>query len=416
MKKARKYRDQIKSVIVILGTLFCYIVVSVVMFLFYRNATPYVPPEEQLDLPKVILESLSNTITIVGGVVDGIIAVVFWCYNKNTSRLKIIIFTALFFGLIAFNTVASRYPLTISWVALVDSTIFVVGMVLLLVLRDRNQQPVQEGTKKFRIGNIRNKKIIAEQIFSVKRELTATDVVYTCSSFDYSYKPGHDINGILSVSYKIPRGIDNTFEAIRNMYLALITEGSKETKERLVSLLESEANQLINYLKTIPSSSEITLLDCCKARILLIYKAFLTMLDPQPEHQSIGWYGGEAYIGEICLGDGELGISEEIEHRLFTLLRTGILGSILLGPDLRYIFRYHKDGYKTGRCYSAICFPSTSGSSSGVTNCRLCLFTLDDIQSGTIPQYITEAIRKEENRIAEGLHKMERGDINGESA
>lgn len=308
--------------------------------------------------------------------------------------------------LILFNAVANQYPLSISWVELVDSIIFLVGMFILLYFGEHTLRQSEERGKKLRIiGNIKNKKIIAAQIFSVKKEATATDVIYTCNSLDCFFKSGNNINGILTVSYTLPRQRDSTFAVILESYLTFVADGSTETEKTLINLLETEKASLTEELKKIPFPNAITLADCCKARLLIIYTAFLKMLKHTPEGDGDRWYGGEAYIGELSMGAGELGIAPDIEHRLFTLFRTGLLGAILLGPDLRYVFRYQKDGYKAGRQYSAICLPHLTGSDPN----KVCLFTLNDTTS-PVPQYITEAVRKEENRIAEIVHKMEGGE------
>ena len=129
----------------------------------------------------------------------------------------------------------------------------------------------------------------------------------------------------------------------------------------------------------------------------------------QPGFFSSNQVGFNTYIGELCMGTGELGIRTDIEQRLFTLLRTGLLGAILLGPDLRYIFSYQKNGYKSGRQYSAICLSDFNGQSSSN---RVCLFTLNN-KDKPVPQYITEALRKEEYRIVETIHKLEGRENNG---
>ena len=56
----------------------------------------------------------------------------------------------------------------------------------------------------------------------------------------------------------------------------------------------------------------------------------------------------------IKIGDGYLQLENlEIEKRLFTLVRTGILGAILVGDMDYYAFDYVKDGSKAGRKYIA---------------------------------------------------------------
>lgn len=412
MKKGRVNTNVVKSCIVIGGALLCYIAICIMLFFFYHHATPFILPTEKVDLAQVIVDSLSNSVTIATGIADAVIALVLMINRKEIPKWEIIFFAALFFGLILFNAVANRYSLSIYWVELVDGIIFLFGMFILLLFGGRVLRQAEKGWKKLRIiGNIGNKKIIAAQIFSVKKVTTATNVTYTCNSLDYFLRNGHDINGILSVSYKLPRQRDNTFNIIRDSYLTFVADGSEETEKTLINLLEAEKASLTAELQKISSSSAVTLENCCTARLLIIYTAFLKMLKHVSEKDGSGWYGGEAYIGELSMGTGELGIPPDIEHRLFTLFRTGLLGAILLGPDLRYIFSYQKDGYKTGRQYSAICLSDFADSSSN----KVCLFTLND-STRPVPQYITEAIRKEEDRIAETFIKWKEVKSDGKSS
>ena len=410
MKKRRDIVEVVKSWCVIIGTTLCYIVLSLINVYFYHHVAPLEPPSGEVDLAKVIIEVLSNSITIAAGATDGLVAFLLGCGKKEISRKKIAIFAILFFVLIVFNAVANRIALSVFWIELVGGIIFLLGMAGLLFIGECKAEPFEGGKRRPKIiGNIKNKQIIAAQIFSVKREIEPTKVVYVCNLLDHSIKSGHDINGILSVSYELPRQIFSTFEVIHASYLNFVTDGSLDTKEKLVELLESESNNLVQRLRMIQSSDEVKLEDCCIARLLIIYMAFLKMLKHTSGDDNSGWYGGESYIGELCMGTGELGIRTDIEQRLFTLLRTGLLGAILLGPDLRYIFSYQKNGYKSGRQYSAICLSDFNGQSSSN---RVCLFTLNN-KDKPVPQYITEALRKEEYRIVETIHKLEGRENNG---
>lgn len=215
MKKRRDIVEVVKSWCVIIGTTLCYIVLSLINVYFYHHVAPLEPPSGEVDLAKVIIEVLSNSITIAAGATDGLVAFLLGCGKKEISRKKIAIFAILFFVLIVFNAVANRIALSVFWIELVGGIIFLLGMAGLLFIGECKSEPFEGGKRRPKIiGNIKNKQIIAAQIFSVKREIEPTKVVYVCNLLDHSIKSGHDINGILSVSYELPRQIFSTFEVI----------------------------------------------------------------------------------------------------------------------------------------------------------------------------------------------------------
>lgn len=179
MKKRRDIVEVVKSWCVIIGTTLCYIVLSLINVYFYHHVAPLEPPSGEVDLAKVIIEVLSNSITIAAGATDGLVAFLLGCGKKEISRKKIAIFAILFFVLIVFNAVANRIALSVFWIELVGGIIFLLGMAGLLFIGECKSEPFEGGKRRPKIiGNIKNKQIIAAQIFSVKREIEPTKVVY----------------------------------------------------------------------------------------------------------------------------------------------------------------------------------------------------------------------------------------------
>lgn len=394
----KKLNFSLRSVIICIGTLITYVGICALLFFLYKRAIPVVPSSGN-DIAQVILNVLSNSVTIWSGLIDIVATIILWRWKQaNAPRWEILVFSVLFFLLVLFNSFALAYPLSSSWIVLIDSLFFVIGVVLLLLrlLSAQAQQEELPTKGKMRIiGSINNRFIVAEQVYTVKKVIVQ-NVTYTFNSIDYRLRNGYNINGILSVTYSLPYQDDATFTLIRSCYLNYISDGSEETKTELIKLLKTESSSLIARLKKISSAEEVQPKDCCTARILMIYLAFLRRLDSSE---------GD-YIGELSLGEGQLGIPVDIEVRLFTLLRTGLLGAILLGPEIRYCFSYRKSGYKAGRKYSTICLPTIDGSPSN----KVCLFALENISTTSIPSHVIDAIREDENRITTALHKMERGE------
>lgn len=400
MKKRKDLGMRVKRFLADWGASIAYLVVCLGACMFYSRSVPFSPPVEKKDVASVVLESLSNTVTIVAGIADFIVAMILCLTKKDAPKKDIILLSATFFLLILFDSFAIRFPLSSAWIVLVNCFFFVLSTSILLI-RFLNKQVKLEEKKSEVIGSIKHKKIAAEQLFSFVRSVDGKDVTYTLKSIEHKLRMGHDVNGILSVTYRIPCEEDSTFSMILQTYFSLESEGTDETKENLIATLRREKDKLTKRLQAINSADCVTPEDCCIARILMIYLAFLQMLSPSEEQQNT-WYGGENYIGELSFDEGWLGIDVEIEKRLFTLLRTGLLGAVLLGPDLRYFFSYRNGGYKQGRRYSATCLPANDDNTN-----KVILFALDNIPEKTVPQYITNALHREEIRVTELLRELE---------
>lgn len=403
----------IHPIIVNGGAVVVYIAICVGFILACRWNAASIDESIEKSLAEVLLDTISNTITIATGIIDISIAVVLGWQRKDIPRKRIAFVTVTFFAFVYFNSVALEYPLNSKWIVFVDSLFFVLNAAIVLLQKSK-ESTLQNNKPQRIIGNINNKHIIAEQLFSVKRIEKSDQIIYALNSMEHTVKGEHDVNGILSVTYRLPVEDDTSFAFIRNAHHAFVCEGKEETKNELIKTLTREKNKLTQKLQNISSPEEVTPDDCCLARLLIIYLAFLRILNPPVEssdeegrNKNVEWYGGEAYIGELSLAEGEIGIDVEIEKRLFTLLRTGLLGAVLVGHELRYLFSYKKDGYKIGRRYSAANLSSSEDTSSNI----ICLITLANIHTKTIPQYITDAIRREENRIANATHKLERGEM-----
>ena len=91
--------------------------------------------------------------------------------------------------------------------------------------------------------------------------------------------------------------------------------------------------------------------------------------------------------------DGVLGLENiEIEKRLFTYFRTGILGAIFLGQNDIYTFDYWKDGSKIGRKYCAFKINREE-------RMLICMVILKERKNNILSKDIVEAIKKIEKKL-----------------
>ena len=103
--------------------------------------------------------------------------------------------------------------------------------------------------------------------------------------------------------------------------------------------------------------------------------------------------------------DGVLGLENiEIEKRLFTYFRTGILGAIFLGQNDIYIFDYWKDGSKVGRKYCAF-------QVNNEEKMIICLVVLKKRKNNVLSKDIVEAIKKLEKKLDDSWKKSKEIDL-----
>jgi hypothetical protein len=91
--------------------------------------------------------------------------------------------------------------------------------------------------------------------------------------------------------------------------------------------------------------------------------------------------------------DGVLGLENiEIEKRLFSYFRTGILGAIFLGQNDIYTFNYWKDGSKIGRKYCAFQINREE-------RMIICMVVLRERKNNILSKDIVDAIKNIEKKL-----------------
>ena len=397
--------SQIRSLIVDIVALIVYIVICIGLISYCPKHPADIQTDHQ-NWASVLLASLINSAAIVLDVAAILAAVVLAWRKKEIPKREIAVFSIAFLIFVNFNMYALHYPFDNHVIVLVDGIIYVVCASKSLLLKPK--PPITDNSRHEKVlGRITHKAIIAEQLYSYRRTEKNDYVIYSVTSDEYTARSENAIRGILSVTYRLPREDDNTISFIRETYNRLVNEGNDDTRTKLIRTLKSEAERLTDKLKTIPRVDDVSEDDCCLARLLIVCLAYMRILDPphadNPDNPKGkgdgGWHGTESYIGELSLNAGELGLDIEIEKKLFEYLRTGLLGAILVGSGLRYIFNFRINGLNNGRMYSATELRDTEGNNMN----RICLFTLAGIDSLSVPPYIVSGISKEEERVTKKL-------------
>jgi hypothetical protein len=157
-----------------------------------------------------------------------------------------------------------------------------------------------------------------------------------------------EINAILSTCYTVDKIIIDEFNIVLNMFRDYQDDAPAIAyRKAIANKVEHNISLLMAELKKIDDTENITKEHLCITRIIVLYLTIIDALDKE-----------STYIG---LDIKSLGIDSTIEKALFTKMRTGILGSILL-KEYPYLFYYKKDGWKKDRVYLSFYLGGTSKS------------------------------------------------------
>lgn len=421
LKRAQKNQSRdVKSLFCNLGIIAIYIVLGITLFEVSRCFNHAAPETGDYELGELIWDSFFSVVSGALAVIEIIAALVLVKTRKDCSKSRIIVFSIITYAVAIFDNVAIKYPLPQSVIVLTHFFLFValVAYVLLMkpkVIIERVPQPKSDNVAlKRAISGTENKKIIAIQMYSITTEHHMVNGIektrYIVKSGESFIRDGYDLNSVSAITYELDRTVVDEFEAILQSYRKFLKYGNDETKDKLIESLNKKIDELKKRLKTIEEQKrEVTKEDCCIARVLVLYLSFKRILLPNPNATET--YAN--YIGEISLNDGDLNLEEKTEQKLFTLIRTGLLGAALLGDKNRHVFHYRKDGIKQGRkyCASQVTCNNIIQEDEIISQIMdICLFTVEEKQNAAIPRFVFDSIEKREELIQKALNKMTQGD------
>lgn len=399
-KSADRVKSSIMYWITVISILLFYITCSVLILIIGLKNHSLATGSENLDVLQIIWDSLGNAGTLIPLVVAIISAWVLKKKHKKISWSCICFISVAGFILYCFYNIVVKYPVHPVIVAGVGLCTYIVG-VLVIFLQPTNIVIKQGSVIRSAFGNrIRNAKIAGIQLFECAMTEDDDNVNYCIQSVDHLSNEDSDINGMLSVRYQLKKTDVNGFDFVTKTYQALVESANDSTKDELIRLIEDKCSGIKTRLQRLASTSDVTKNDCCLARLMIMYNAYLNILRPSGSSTTSA---PDAYIGECDLRNGEMGVDVEIQNRLFTFVRTGLLGGILVGPNCIYHFQYRKDGYKTGRQYCV--FHLKNENSVNQNRFFMCLVVIKDGATKTIPPYLLQAIRKMIPVLEESLQK-----------
>lgn len=352
--------------------------------LIYLSKKYYVPvstSDETNGIIDIIFDELGNSITVASGLLCVLIDIVSQKQNQIGMWTKRVVAISLFV-LFNFCRCANALKLTANQFSVIIFIFYLINVLVIIVLS--NRVTVQEQVNNLRLkgilGRIRNQNILSIQLFDVEELKEGEYCKYIFKYIDALCQDENDINGMLSTMYKIKNEYVSDMALILLAYQRLIESGEDAEKRTLISSIDNNKEKLLNELKQIKNVDEVNKEQCCIARMIIIYLTLENMLQ-------------DANSAGIQALDGVLGLENvEIEKRLFTYFRTGILGAMFLGQNDIYTFDYWKDGSKVGRKYCA--FQINRGEKM-----LICMVILKERKNNILSKDIVEAIKKIEKKL-----------------
>lgn len=429
MNSTKENNSIIKEWFVRVGIIIVLVACLVSILVFnIKHAVP-LPHDENISLGNLLWQSCisgdSGFVLALGIILDALCFI----FAKQLHKGRVAFMTATIYLITVFDNIAIEYPLHPSWIAFANLVAIIICAVIMLAPRRTTlcmpSAPSSIG-KSYRntmlsraISDTDNKNIIATQLYKVQTSLIpasdsqSSDRVQfdICHIGDDFVRNGYDVNSISRTSYVLDRNIVDCFPIILHLYEKLRNSGDDETKNLICRTIDEKVKQLESMLAGIEISKRaVTKDDCCVARALSILLSFRHKLNDAGETQ-------DDYLGEISLHDGDLKLSIDIESKLFSLYRTGILGAALLDTQSRHVFQYRKPGSKTGRKYCVSQLVSSIDSEKDGFSRQtmyICLFTIKESNVAYIPGYMFKSIADREKAITTVLNTINQGgDNNG---
>lgn len=383
MAKEKNYNNYIipKIYVYVFWCISYIICAGVLVCLSQKYYEPININDETKSVLDIIMGELGNSITVVSGLLCMLIDFVSQKEKQIGAWTKRVIAFSLFL-LFNFCRCANALKLTANQFTVILFVFYLINVLLVVVLS--NHATVHEQVNNLRLkgilGKIRNQNILSIQLFDVEEFKEGEYCKYTFRYIDALCQDENDINGMLSTTYMIKNEYVSEMTLVLLGYQKLIESGDETEKVTLISGIERNKEKLLNELRKIRTVDEVDKEQCCIARMFILYLTLENMLQ-------------DANSAGIQALDGVLGLENiEIEKRLFTYFRTGILGVMFLGQNDIYTFDYWKDGSKVGRKYCAFQINRED-------KMLICMVILKERKNNVLSKDIVEAIKKIEKKL-----------------
>ena len=386
----KRYKDYIVLVMYVLSWLILYFGLTYVYLKFYVIKEISNPNIQFWDIFHIELPNIFTLLGFIPFVLPFLTNALVKKLNPQSSTSYNLICGFIFGLLIVFYRFANTLEMHRVIIALVGLGHFVLVVVVSLLYSFKKEKVIiNKGVLLDTIGGIHNRKILSIQLFECEDLSTNDDKIIRMTNIDsVTSKYSDNVNSILKIQMKLPMKYYNQFDASRQIYQVHVKNGDEDSKKTFLKSITETKNEIVKELDRI-SYDDIKPEHCCLARLLLCLFSLEKMIS-------------EPNIANIDLDDGETGIDEKREKKLFSIFRTGMLGAYAFGSDHRYYFRYRREGIKIGRKYCAFMIDSNANS----TRELCCLVTIREDESPRITKDVIDWISKAEKEICKNIDKF----------
>lgn len=352
-------------------------------------------------IPLIIWNEIVNVTTVAPVVIFGLVNVTLKNIGTKKEKIVRLVESAFGTGLFWFYRVAVTLNLSPAVFAIVGFSQYLVLLIIKMISHSCEQDYIvtnNGGIISSAIETISNRNILSIQLFRVNHKLEDGMDKFTFRCIDHmentSKNVDYDVNCMMVTTLELPHEEYKAFLLAQTAYNMVMDSGLKIDEDDFLSIVKKEKIQLMKKLRAL-SLQDIEKVNCCEARLVLCYSNLERMVNT-PTYS----------IAE--LEDGALGINEEIDRKLFTMTRTGILGAVLFGENLRYSFKYSKQGIKTGRQYSA----TVLGAEGKENNKLVCLTTMAERNGkSSVSDSLFQYVKRCENKITNTIRKEKIADV-----
>ncbi len=347
MEKKRKaeWAEEIS----VLGLIIFYLISYGVVIYFGIPKLEMLPYKNDKNVFEIIWDCIETSQSLAVLIFTILLSVISYRRGKKYNKKTAYALSIYFFILYLFNCIITKTYIDQYLVAIVNVFSFVIGSISIIYFSNDSSKDT-EGHKSILKrtfdGKINRSHILSVQTYTIQESIIEKTCTIGISLNDYVCGVNGDTNAVVHAQYTLELDDKQKFDSIKNLYHKLIENPDETLIESFKDVLQKTIDDIYERLSKINSVQEVKKEDCCLARLMLIYLAYLERIKGEREWSS-------EYIGEYHFTPGNLHKNTDVEKRLLTLLKTGLLGGFLVGNDAMYTFSYRDDGYKLGRKYGA---------------------------------------------------------------
>ncbi len=330
---------------------------------FYNKIKNYSLLQRVFISAKSLVLSSYTVITIAFSVAD-VLVLFFW--GKELNKEKHLFFSLILFTLLCiWHTIDLIRPSNSLHLWLFVITYSIISTILILRTQAKNKPTIEERLVLYAKSQIKgwSGKVACFEVYSVKKRQTDDKAEYSIDYVDGCWHSKTSLNAILTSKLIMELQDLVDFDPFFSVFYNA-TNGKKTIPEKgLLEILSTLSSPKINSLKEQLSMTErkdtsTSIDECCKCRLINVFLGCIDSIEKNHWRDYIGYECASINIQGNWAHTSDQKEKEELNlelnDRLYTDYRTGLLGAILL-PKYAFSFNYEqkKHSYKANREYVA---------------------------------------------------------------